>query len=144
MSAFATTAAISATDAAADLFDRHLWQNRLLLVFSLSTDTESYRHMEHQLDAASAELLDRDLRIVRLRPDAPVTVDGLVAAESAAIDIYRRFEVEPNGFAVVLIGKDGGVKMKTARVPELDEIFSLIDSMPMRQLEMQQKNTIAD
>jgi len=39
---------------------------------------------------------------------------------------------------VVLIGKDGGVKLSTDSV-ELADIFSLIDNMPLRQQKRQEK-----
>jgi len=37
---------------------------------------------------------------------------------------------------VLLIGKDGGVKMRASRL-NIDELFSRIDAMPMRRREMQ-------
>lgn len=40
------------------------------------------------------------------------------------------------GFQVLLIGKDGGIKMRSARPVAAEDILSLIDSMPMRQQEM--------
>ena len=36
---------------------------------------------------------------------------------------------------LILIGKDGGIKLNS-RKTSLEEIFSLIDTMPMRQEEM--------
>ncbi len=40
------------------------------------------------------------------------------------------------GFQVLLIGKDGGIKMRSATPVAAEDILSLIDSMPMRQQEM--------
>jgi hypothetical protein len=37
----------------------------------------------------------------------------------------------------VLVGKDGGVKLERSGPVSLSVIFALIDSMPMRQREMQ-------
>ena len=41
-------------------------------------------------------------------------------------------------FWIVLIGKDGGVKLRSDDAG-LDQIFDLIDSMPMRQAEMREQ-----
>lgn len=41
------------------------------------------------------------------------------------------------GFAVRLVGKDGGVKTATAEAVKLPELFARIDAMPMRQAEVQ-------
>jgi hypothetical protein len=56
--------------------------------------------------------------------------------------IQKRFDVSPKSFAVVLVGKDGGVKLKRNVKVRLEEVFTLIDSMPMRQDEMRQKGQV--
>jgi len=40
---------------------------------------------------------------------------------------------------VVLVGKDGGEKLRRGAAVDIDEIFSVIDAMPMRQREMEEK-----
>ena len=39
----------------------------------------------------------------------------------------------------ILVGKDGGVKLRQNAQVKLNDIFALIDAMPMRQEEMRQK-----
>ena len=43
---------------------------------------------------------------------------------------------ESTSFKLLLLGKDGEIKLSTNRV-ELNDVFSLIDTMPMRKREMQ-------
>lgn len=43
---------------------------------------------------------------------------------------------ERTSFKLLLLGKDGEIKLSTNRV-ELKDVFSLIDTMPMRKREMQ-------
>lgn len=40
-----------------------------------------------------------------------------------------------NGFSIVLIGKDGGIKLRRDRPVDVAELTNLIDTMPMRQRE---------
>ena len=40
-------------------------------------------------------------------------------------------------FRILLIGKDGGIKYESNQYVSLIQLFELIDSMPMRQDEMQ-------
>ncbi len=42
-------------------------------------------------------------------------------------------------FAVLLIGKDGGVKLRSGRPFALHALFDAIDAMPMRQDEMRRR-----
>jgi hypothetical protein len=46
--------------------------------------------------------------------------------------LRRRFSVAPDKFAVLLIGKDGGVKLRKSEPVERREFYALIDRMPMR------------
>jgi hypothetical protein len=82
---------------------------------------------------------DRDLIVFRIfekgqsfRGEAPL-------APEAAISLRQRFGVRAAGPRVVLIGKDGGVKLDQAAFVPLADIFGLIDSMPMRRQEMKDK-----
>ena len=43
-------------------------------------------------------------------------------------------------FRVVLIGKDGGVKLRQEEPISVADLFALIDSMPMRKQEMRQRS----
>lgn len=45
--------------------------------------------------------------------------------------------VEGGAFSLRLIGKDGGVKLARDAVVPMDEIYALIDTMPMRRSEME-------
>lgn len=51
----------------------------------------------------------------------------------------RRFHIHPNDFTVILIGKDGGEKLRSHRPISFDTLRSTIDAMPMRQEEMRSK-----
>ena len=51
-------------------------------------------------------------------------------------ELAQRLGVRPKGFLFVLVGKDGGVKLRASRVVERKRLFALIDAMPMRRDEM--------
>ncbi len=131
----------SSAHAGAAFFESFEWQNRLLLVFAPSADDPRLRQQDQILGPVGPGIADRDLRIIRLQPGASVTVDGIAVGEPAAAEIYRDFDIDEDEFAVLLIGKDGTLKMKRNEPPPIRAVFDLIDSMPMRQLEMQQKQS---
>ena len=76
------------------------------------------------------EVLERDSSRRNIAPIDRQTADY----------IRNRFSVPPNTFRLILVGKDGGIKLKRHDQASLEEVFELIDSMPMRQREMRQKN----
>ena len=61
---------------------------------------------------------------------------GLGAREMAAT--RRRYHVTSGSFTVVLLGEDGGEKLRSDKPVKAEELDSLIDRMPTRKLEMQQ------
>ena len=44
-----------------------------------------------------------------------------------------------SGERILLVGKDGGVKLRSEEPVSIQRIFDLIDSMPMRRREMREK-----
>ena len=55
---------------------------------------------------------------------------------SANPDLRRRLSVPADGFAFLLLGKDGGVKLRSATPVSFAELAAIVDAMPMRQDEM--------
>ena len=53
--------------------------------------------------------------------------------------IRIQFSIPQKTFALILVGKKSGIKMKRYDRVELADIFALIDAMPMRRQEMRQK-----
>ena len=116
------------------------WANRVLIAFANDERNPHAHSLKRALTAAHCELVDRDMVTgwVLLKGASRV---GEVTISNEIDGLLRSgLGIQPAEFAVILIGKDGGVKMRTGEPPQLDNIFGLIDSMPMRQLEMQQQN----
>ena len=123
---------------AADAFSlsQYRWQRRLLV---LSAPDESDEDLGRQLDALAAstgESADRDLTVVILLDNGVSTAGGrrLEAKDVAAA--RRDVKAAPGAFALRLIGKDGSVKLSRGEATSMQEIYSLIDSMPMRMREV--------
>ena len=75
--------------------------------------------------------------MIRAFSDDRVVLDEQSHAQSSA-SFYRRFAVNSNEFRVILVGKDGTVKLDHDSVVGGVELFELVDSMPMRRVEMMQ------
>lgn len=113
------------------------WEKRVLLIFVPDQDHAGLRRQVSLLDAADAGLPERDISVIKVFADGRVAFDAEMRADSAA-GFYRLFEVERNEFRVILVGKDGTVKLDRDNPVSGDDLFRLIDAMPMRRMEMQQ------
>ncbi len=128
------------THAADDLLEGYTWQNRLLLIFAPSEEDSRLRQQQEILASSTDGLLDRDLVILRLLPDSEPSIDNQPARGVDSASVYRDFAVEPGDFRLLLLGKDGTLKLSSDSPVPSARLFDLIDSMPMRQWEMQNQD----
>jgi Domain of unknown function (DUF4174) len=119
--------------------DRYRWQNRILLVFAPDADSALYRRQQEMLLVAERGLNERDMVIIFVIRDT-VSTKGRPAAAVAAVDLRDAYGVLPHEFRVVLIGKDGDVKLRQEEPISMADLFALIDAMPMRKQEIGQRS----
>jgi hypothetical protein len=118
---------------------RYRWKNRLLFLFSPSSEIPAYQSLNRELNRNHDGVRDRDLLVFRILEQGSSAMYSQEISPQGAINLRRRFGVNQGTFTVVLVGKDGGVKLQRPGPVSLSDIFGLIDSMPMRQREMQEK-----
>lgn len=98
---------------------------RQLLLFTQKKDTGLAEKQLAIWKEAQAEMEERDLTIT------VVTGNDL---------LYKKYKVDSQTeFTVILLGKDGGEKLRTQNLLTTNKLFALIDAMPMRRQEMQKK-----
>lgn len=106
------------------------WKNRVVLVFGRTDDPKLVKQVE-VLKHQASELDDRDIVVIRVTPDEARAVYGK-ATRLDASKLKEDADIEGDSFHVVLVGKDGGIKLRSEQVVGEVEMFDLIDRMPMR------------
>ena len=134
----ASTASVKGGDMDAADLSKYLWRHRLLLIFSPSAQTPAFQQLASQLKQQRGGVADRDLIVFSLISNGQSRVGGDVLSRQEVENLRQRFQVTPDEFRVVLLGKDGTVKLSETEI-KLSDVFALIDSMPMRQREMREK-----
>lgn len=105
--------------------DEFLWIKRPIVVFADSPADPRYGQQMQELTQGLSQLRDRDVVIL---------TDTDPAARSPL-----RLKLRPRGFMLVLIGKDGGVKLRKPLPWTVREITRSIDKMPSRQREIEDR-----
>ncbi|NNK79290.1 MAG: DUF4174 domain-containing protein [Litoreibacter sp.] len=105
--------------------EEFLWLKRPVVVFADTPADPRFREQMALLEARLDALADRDVVIL---------TDTDPAAKSAL-----RMKLRPRGFMLVLIGKDGGVKLRKPAPWDVRELGRVIDKMPMRQQELRDR-----
>ncbi|MBC1221021.1 DUF4174 domain-containing protein [Nostoc sp. UCD121] len=116
------------------------WQNRVLLVFAPSVDNHSYQQQMQLFNQHQNGFTDRDLVLLQVLATDKSYANGQPIDESSAANLRNRFFVDKDNFRVILVGKDGGVKRSDTTPVTATAIFEQIDTMPMRQQEMQEQD----
>lgn len=102
-----------------------VWENRPVIVFADSPNDPNFRQQMDFLRELPDELLERD--VVVLTDTDPNGASAL------------RTKLRPRGFMMVLIGKDGDVKLRKPFPWDVRELSRTIDKMPVRQREIRER-----
>jgi len=104
--------------------ERYRWKQRVLLVFAPAETAKAFSDQKTIIRQNEAGFQERELVVLDLLPGGKNTEA-----------LQQQFGVKPQEFTVILIGKDGGEKLRRPAPVAAKELFDLIDSMPMRQRE---------
>ena len=116
--------------------DQFQWENRILVIFVSQSDSEIYQAQMEIFSEHMEGLKERDLITFSLFDEECSRLGGDIITNSSAESIRDRISPADSAYSIYLIGKDGGIKLKKEELLEIDELFSTIDRMPMRQREM--------
>ena len=105
--------------------DGYLWVKRPVIVFANTDLDVNFQTQMKSLRQGAEELAARDVVVL---------VDANPADKTALRKKFR-----PRGFAVLLMGKDGQIKLRKPFPWDARELSRSIDKMPMRQQEMRAK-----
>jgi hypothetical protein len=119
--------------------NRYAWKKRPVLLFSPTSDDKRLRQMKQQVGKLEEGIEDREIVVIELVQDGQSKAEGRVMPDEKVEHLRKQYEVEPGKFAVLLIGKDGGVKARWFEPIDLKQIFGNIDAMPMRQQEIRER-----
>lgn len=109
----------------------HQWKDRVLLLCASSTAQADFVKQKQHLASVKKELNEQELIVLDIRHEELNADDKIY--------LQRAVGVPAGELSVVLIGKDGGVKLKQATPVTSQALFSTIDAMPMRRQERNKK-----
>ena len=107
-----------------------VWEKRPLIVFADSPNDSSFGLQMEYLNEGVEGLAERDVVVL---------TDTDPSSQSAL-----RTKLRPRGFMMVLIGKDGVVKLRKPLPWDVRELSRTIDKMPVRQREVRERRAAGD
>lgn len=101
--------------------------HREIYIFSTDADNASFINQKSIFLKDVAGLKEQDIKIHE--------VLGLKANEA----VFKKYKVSAQNFTFVLVGKDGGEKLRSNCPVTLQKLYATIDAMPMRKAEMKRQ-----
>ncbi|WP_299189849.1 DUF4174 domain-containing protein [uncultured Aquimarina sp.] len=119
--------------------NKHQWEDRLILIIADSYKNPKLVKQLKEFKNKSKYLQDRKLIVYQITPTSYQTgIDKNTSTKSNAV--YKEYNPSNEDFKIILLGLDGGTKLKSNKVLSSAQIFDQIDQMPMRRQELRIKN----
>jgi len=110
------------------------WKNRVLLLMSEDPNDPLVKQQISLFSQDNEELKERKLVLLQVFPNF-----NLMGADNAikrnSEEVYFDYKSARKSFELVLIGLDGDEKFRRNDLIRPDDLYAIIDSMPMRRYE---------
>lgn len=115
------------------------WKNRLVIVFEDSKNDTIYQKQIAALKSDLGALEERKLLLLQNSDNKITDQYGSIYNNELLADI-ESLRKQKDHFEILLIGLDGGVKLRNSTLVSQKNLFTLIDGMPMRKAELKKSN----
>jgi hypothetical protein len=120
----------------AEALNEFAWEKRQIIVFTPSLNDSRLDNFIRIKKEFTEDFTERFLQVWVAETGKQVILEGKSRNDVTADAFYKRFNVQPNEFRVVLLGYDQDEKLRQTEF-NIDLLIGTIDQMPMRQQEMQ-------
>jgi predicted NACHT family NTPase len=117
----------------------HKWKNRILLVLTDDINSTVHKNQIKELQVHETGLKERKLIVYQISKDKFKI--GLTENRDwqKSTQLYEDYKQTKATFEVFLIGLDGSVKLREIDLISCKKLFGVIDGMPMRKSELNNK-----
>jgi hypothetical protein len=119
-------------------FSPHQWENRLVLILVDNPDNDKYLKQVKELKNHEDGVRERKILVYHITPEK-FKVGLSDEAWKKSKTNYKRYKKTDSQPEIILIGLDGGVKLRADEFLSSKKLFATIDVMPMRMQEMKRK-----
>lgn len=111
------------------------WKNRVLLIMSENPNDPLVKQQVSLFSKDAEEMKERKLLLMQVFPEFYL-MGGDSAIRRTSGEVYFDYKSAKKSFELILIGLDGDEKMRRAELIRPEDLYAIIDAMPMRRYEM--------
>ena len=109
---------------------------RMLILVTLEDQHPQLTKQVDIINANRKEAIERKISIIQATPNGVKPIFNSNKNMSRVGMSFRQMKRGDSDFELILVGLDGTVKLRRKLAIEADELFAIIDEMPMRQSEI--------
>lgn len=117
--------------------DRFQGKQRPLLIFAPDANDLRYVEQKSRIKDHADAMTERDMVLLEVLGSGQSLDRGEPLDADQAKALRTRYDLRPADFRIILVGKDGGEKVRWFEPVNADDIFAEVDKMPMRRDEME-------
>lgn len=122
----------------AQSLEDYQWKNRILILMDATLKSNSLQAQLKEFTGQNEGLTERDLILFLITEDKVYSQHGK-ALDMNSESVREQLGISDDFKGVLLLGKDGGIKLKEHFQVASKTVFDLIDGMPMRKAEMRKE-----
>lgn len=119
--------------------DPYLWKYRPVLIFAPNAANADLVRQRAVVASRGELLRERDVAVVYVVGESVSAQFGPEPGIGAA-GLRAKYGIAIGQFRAILVGKDGGVRLRSPSPLSADRLSSVIDGMPMRRDEMRDRS----
>lgn len=119
---------------------KHRWRQRVIIILTENRDNALFNEQVSELEKHLNGLEARKLIVYQLSPKSYKINFSEANQWIENTSLYENFSKTELPFQVLLIGLDGSIKLRQAKLLSAASLFETIDAMPMRRTEMRRKD----
>jgi len=123
---------------------QHQWKNRILIVKAENQNNEDFKHQLKEISNFKNGFIERKLVLYKVDNEEIIFDNQKIGAHPKVFEHTSHekgdiFLIDKD-FEVILIGLDGSIKLRQNKILKMSKLFDVIDAMPMRRREINNKN----
>lgn len=112
------------------------WENRVLLVFASEANNALFKNQIEELKPHGEGFKNRKLIVFQIQKEDYKMGLSEKSDWQKSNNKFIDYRNKKSDFEVVLVGLDGGVKLRETKLVTCKSLFKIIDVMPIRQSEL--------
>ena len=126
------------------LLEKYKEDSRILIIFTPSVEKDIYLWQQRELEGNVLGMIDRDLVVAVVNSSGRSFEGEQEISDEEVKELRKKFKVKDHEYVVFLLDKDSQLKYRDDKPVAMEDIFAIIDAMPLRKQELEDRRRMRE